>query len=47
MEKEIERIAKHWYTEQRGRVLGNTRDWDSLSQDEKWNIIGAAEDTLA
>ena len=43
---EIEALAKHWFTEQRGKVVGNTKDWASLSSDEKLNIMDAVSETL-
>lgn len=43
---ELEKVAKDWYTGQRGRVVGNTRDWDSLSQDTKQNIMECVSETL-
>lgn len=43
---DTEAVAKYWYTEQRGRVVGNTQDWDGLSVDQKNNIIEDVEDLL-
>lgn len=43
---DTEAVAKYWYTEQRGRVVGNTRDWDSLSVNQRQNIIEDVEDVL-
>lgn len=40
-------IAKRWYTEQRGRVLGNTVSWEDLPNDEQWLIIFAVRNLLA
>ena len=39
-------IAKRWYAEQRGRIVGNTVSWDQLSESRKINIIDAAIDAL-
>jgi hypothetical protein len=39
-------IAKTWYTEQRGRVNGNTRSWDELELFERINITDAVQETL-
>lgn len=38
-EEDVERIAKEWYTTQRGRVVGNTRAWDDLDFFEKRVLI--------
>lgn len=43
---ELEKIAKDWYTGQRGRINGNTKDWDSLSWDTRQNIMESASETL-
>lgn len=43
---EIESLAKYWFTEQRGKVVGNTKDWASLTSDEKLNIMDAVSETL-
>lgn len=34
-----EDMARKWYNEQRGYVMGNTRAWDDLDQLEKVRII--------
>lgn len=39
-------IAKRWYAEQRGRIVGNTVSWDQLSENRKLNIIDAVIDAL-
>ena len=39
-------IAKRWYAEQRGRIVGNTVSWDQLSEDRKINIIDAVHGAL-
>ena len=39
-------IAKRWYAEQRGRIVGNTVSWDQLSESRKINIIDAVIDAL-
>lgn len=36
--EENERLAKAWYNEQRGRVVGNTKSWDELSLTDKVQI---------
>jgi hypothetical protein len=43
---ELERIAKQWYTEQRGRTQGNTVTWDDLPEDARLNILDCVEETL-
>lgn len=45
-EQEAVRIAKAWYTEQRGRVLGNTTPWDELPNHVRWNIVASVEDSI-
>jgi hypothetical protein len=37
--KEAEQVAKNLYTEQRGRVNGNTVAWDDLTPAQRSNII--------
>lgn len=44
--EELEKIAKDWYTTQRGRIVGNTRAWEDLSQDEKLNIMDSVLEVL-
>lgn len=43
---ELERIAKDWYTGQRGRVVGNTVAWDDLPTHIRQNIMDSVEETL-
>lgn len=40
-------IAKRWYTEQRGRVVGNTVAWDDLTEDQRDTIVEEVELVLA
>lgn len=44
--KDVKAIAKRWYTEQRGRRLGNTVAWDDLPDIWQQRIIHIVEDTL-
>ena len=43
---DVERIAKRWYTEQRGRIVGNTVSWDDLTPTDRFNVISCVESTL-
>lgn len=36
---DIENIARRWYTEQRGRIVGNTVAWDELPMNQQLDII--------
>ena len=45
-EKAIEALAKNWYTEQRGKANGSTKDWAALTLDQKLNIMGSVTETL-
>lgn len=44
--KFVEGLAKRWYTEQRGKVNGSTKDWAALTMDEKLNIMDSVTETL-
>lgn len=43
---DVEAVAKYWYTEQRGRVVGNTRPWDDLTKDQRANLVEDVEEVL-
>lgn len=43
---EIERIARVWYTEQRGRMSGNTVAWDDLPRYKQLIIMDQVKSTL-
>lgn len=36
---ELKEIAREFYTQERGRIVGNTRSWSDLSLDEQQTII--------
>jgi hypothetical protein len=42
----LEKLAKHWYTEQRGHVVGNTVAWDDLPMDARLNILDCVGETF-
>lgn len=46
MASDAEAVAKHWYTEQRGRVVGNTNDWASLPATAKEAVVEEVTDLL-
>jgi hypothetical protein len=43
---DIQKIAKRWYTEQRGRIVGNTPAWDDLTRFERASITNHVDLTL-
>jgi hypothetical protein len=45
-DKELEALAKHWYTEERGKIVGNTKAWDDIKPHERLNIMDAVSETL-
>ena len=45
-EDQLEEVAKGWYNEQRGRLVGNTRSWDDLSAEAKVDILNVVNRLL-
>lgn len=43
---DVEQITIRWYTEQRGRVVGNTRHWHDLTEGQRDIIVDEVYEVL-
>lgn len=44
--QDVARITQEIYTTQRGRIVGNTRMWQDLTEDERLNMMDDVDSLL-